>query len=249
MIPTVKGKYRKSYKIEGDEYEEEEEVMEIEQERHMRILTEQQKAIIQNQAELLQDQQKELDLQGLKIKKLIEEKKEKQKEKRDEEENVINVDDDEKKIKVEPSTSSGSGSGGAFRLENLFKRDVLEKFIPGYKTSQPETTDTTLTPISTSTTQQTQPSQTQPSVFVLMGTQDNVLLLQSVPSKVTEHRSGKTKPVPKEIRLRHKHYCENCKSYSAGKTYELTISRMTAYNQYANLCAKTAMQPFIRKQQ
>ena len=111
----------------------------------MQILTEQQKAIIQNQAELLQDQQKELDLQGSKIKKLIEEKKEKQKGKRDDEENVINVDDDEKKIKVEPSTSSGSGSGGAFRLEDLFKRDVLEKFIPGYKTSQPETTDTTPT--------------------------------------------------------------------------------------------------------
>ena len=211
VIPTVKGKYRKSYEIEGDEYEEEEEVTETEQERHMQILTEQQKAIIQNQAELLQDQQKELDLQGSKIKKLIAEKKEKQKEKR-EEENVINVDDDEKKIKLEPSTSSGSGSGGAFRLENLFKRDVLEKFIPGYKTSQPETTDTTPTPVSTSTMQETQPSQTQPSVFVLTGTQDNILLLQSVPSKVTEHRSGKTKPVPKDIRLRHKHYCENCKS-------------------------------------
>ena len=69
VIPTVKGKYRKSYEIKGDEYEEEEEVTETEQERHMRILTEQQKAIIQNQAELLQDQQKELDLQGLKIKK------------------------------------------------------------------------------------------------------------------------------------------------------------------------------------
>ena len=131
---------------------------------------------------------------------------------RDEEENVINVDDDEKRIKVEPSTSSGSGSGGAFRLENLFKCDVLEKFIPGNKTSQPETTDTTPTPVSTSTTQQTQPSQTQPSVFILTGIQDNILLLQSVPSKVTECRSGKTKPVPKDIRLRHKHYCENCKS-------------------------------------
>ena len=125
---------------------------------------------------------------------------------------MINVDDGEKKIKVEPSTSSGLGSGGAFQLENLFKRDVLEKFIPGYKTSQPETTNTTPIPVSTSTTQQTQPSQIQPSVFVLMGTQDNVLLLQSVPSKVTEHRSGKTKPVPKDIRLRHKHYCENCES-------------------------------------
>ena len=120
---------------------------------------------------------------------------------------MINVDDDEKKIKVEPSTSSGSGSGGAFQLENLFKRDVLEKFIPGYKTSQRETTDTTPTPISTSTTQQTQPS-----VFVPTGTQDNILLLQSVPSKVTERRSGKTKPVPKDIRLWHKHFCENCKS-------------------------------------
>ena len=62
VIPKVKGKYRKSYEIEGDEYEEEEEVTETEQERHMQILTEQQKAIIQNQAELLQDQQKELDL-------------------------------------------------------------------------------------------------------------------------------------------------------------------------------------------
>ena len=162
VIPTVKGKYRKSYEIEGVEYEEEEEeVMETEQERHMRILTEQQKAIIQNQAELLQDQQKELDLQGSKIKKLIEEKKEKQKEKRDEV-NVINVEDSEKKIEVEPSTSSRSG---AFWPENLFKCDVLEKFIPGYKASQTETTDTTPTPISTSTTQQAQPS-----VFVLRGT-------------------------------------------------------------------------------
>ena len=69
VIPTVKGKYRKSYEIEGVEYEEEEEVMEFEKERHMRILTEQQKAIIENQAQLLQDQQKELDLQGSKIKK------------------------------------------------------------------------------------------------------------------------------------------------------------------------------------
>ena len=208
VIPTVKGKYRKSYEIEGVEYEEEEEkdVPETEQERHMRILTEQQKAIIQNQAQLLQDQQKELDLQGSKIKKLIEEKKE-TKGKREEEESVINVED-EKKVKVEPSTSSGSGSSvGAFRLENLFKHDVLEKFIPGYKASQPESTDTTPTPISTSTTQQTQPS-----VFVPTGTQENVLLLQSVPSKVTECRSGRTRPVPKDGRLRHKHYCENCKS-------------------------------------
>ena len=140
---------------------------------------------------------------------MIEEKKEKQKEKRDEEENVINVEDSEKKIKVEPSTSSGSGT---FQLENLFKQDVLEKFIPGYKASQPETTDTTPTPISTSTTQQTQPLQGQSSVFVLKGSQDNILLIQSVPSKVTERRSGKTKPVPQEIRLQHKHYCENCKS-------------------------------------
>ena len=119
---------------------------------------------------------------------------------------MINVDDDEKKIKVEPLTSSGSGSG-SFQLENLFKHGVLEKFIPGYKEIQPETTHTTPTPISTSTTQQAQPS-----VFVPKSTQDNVLLIQSVPSKVTERRSGKTKSVPKDIRLCHKHYCENCKS-------------------------------------
>ena len=70
IIPTVKGKYRKSYEIEGDLYGEleQDEVMETEQEKHMRTLTEQQKAIIQNQAQLLQDQQKELDLQGSKIK-------------------------------------------------------------------------------------------------------------------------------------------------------------------------------------
>ena len=228
IIPTVGGKYRRSYEIEGQQVEDEadmeenvdEVVVESAEEKRLKLLTTQQSEILKSQAEMLQHQQQELEFQAANIRMLKEEREKKnrmskeEKEKQQKETNVkqevIDVDDSIVKVEPKPSTSSSSGKSG--KLEDMVRTELL-KFLPKYKTDVGTSSTTEKETSSTDTT--TLQVQPRVNVYVREDQQPNqnvILIKETTQKKTTERRAGKTRPKPKAIRKKHRFYCEECKS-------------------------------------
>ena len=136
IIPTVDGKYRRSYEIEGQEVEAEdmEEITESANEKYLKKLVQQQKEKIQNQEFMLQQQGQEIEFQAANIRMMKEKSKPKEGKDVTKPDEIIDLDDDSKVgIKSEASTSkSTSKVYDSFKLENVIKPEFL-KHIPGYK--------------------------------------------------------------------------------------------------------------------
>ena len=228
IIPTVDGKYQRSYEIEGQGGEVEEdmgEFTETSDEKYLKNLTQQQKEKIQSQEFMLQQQQQEIKFQAANIR-MMKEREEKLKKEKEatKEKKVLDVDDDSKVgIKSEPSTSQSTSQStskvyDSFKLENVIKPEFL-KFLPSYKPkeSKEEVRDKAEKSEEVqATATETSSSQAQPNVNIFVPTgeceQNVVLLLETKKKKSTERQSGKTFPVPKGRRLDTKFYCEKCKS-------------------------------------
>ena len=216
IIPTVDGKYRRSYEIEGQEVETEdlEEITESANEKFLKKLVQQQKEQIQNQEMMLHQQGQEIEIQAANIRMMKERRKPKEEKDVTKPDEIIDLDDDAKVgIKSEPSTSKST----SFKLENVIKPEFL-KYIPGYKpkVSQQEEDDKTGKSEELPATLSASSSGAEPNVNIFVPSvereQNVVLLLETKKKKSTERCSGKTHPVPKGRRLDTKYYCEKCKS-------------------------------------
>ena len=183
-------------------------------------MNQQQKHIIESKTELLVDQDKEIEGQASQIKKLkerMQQKEEEPKTRIEDPKDVINVDDNDDdsvatKIKQEKPSTSGTGP---IKLEEIFKKEALARWIPGYKaptSSEGSSTSASQIPSQPTSTDVPPPST---NVYLPQPSKDqNVVLLQPTQQnvKTTERRSGKTHPVPEGRRSKHKVYCEKCKS-------------------------------------
>ena len=227
IIPTIDGKYRRSYELEGQEVEAEgdmeekvdEVVVETAEEKHLKLLTTQQSDILKSQAKMLQHQQQEIEFQAANIRMLKEEREkkdrmQKEKEKGKKETNVKQevIDVDESVIKDEPKASTSSEKSG--KIEDMVRKELL-RFLPKYQSGVGVSSTTEKEGSSTTTSQISSEQTPATNVYVTQPTKDqNIILLQPTQQNVksTERRSGKTHPVPIGRRKLHKHYCENCKS-------------------------------------
>ena len=218
IIPTVDGKYRRSYEIEGQEVEAEdmEEITESANEKYLKKLVQQQKEKIQNQEFMLLQQGQEIEFQASNIRMLKEErekksnmsKEEKEKKKTNIKEEVIDVDESTVKDEAKQSTSSAKSG----KIEDMVRKELLQ-FLPKYQSGLGTSSTTEKEGSSTDTTS----SQVKPDVNVYVREDEqpaeNVILVkEAVQKKVPERRAGKTRPKPKAIREKHKYYCEDCKS-------------------------------------
>ena len=170
----------------------------------------QQQDLLKSQEKIMHRQDRELEQKEKRIRELqrmlAKEKSKKQTEELieipDDDDNG-NEDDDEEfnlsKVKTEPKVEpSGSRSGG-YKLER--ENPALLKWLPGFTEKAHEIQPPT--PVSEQKTRIYIPQQQEDKSIVLM---------EHIPIKSTERRSGKTQPVPKGRHKKNKFYCEKCKS-------------------------------------
>ena len=216
VIATVEGERCTSYenpeKVENVIVEKiQDESLQIELE-HLRKVAKQQKHIIESKTELLVDQDKEIEKQVARIRKMKEELE--KKEKSGDVTEVIKIDDDDDKPKIKQEEGSTSGSG-SIKLEKMFKPEDLGRWIPGYKKPGSSQSSSMADLQTSSETKPPAPSQPSSTIYVPKESQqENVIVLQPTQQnqKTTECRGGRTHPVPEGRRKDYKFYCEKCKS-------------------------------------
>ena len=219
VIPTVEGVRCTSFETGGNVEEENVQAESLPENvrvelEHLRKVTQQQKHIIESKTELLVDQDKEIERQASRIKKMKERMEVKEEEHKKKIQDT-NEDDDEKRSKtgIEKDKLTPSGSG-PIKLEKMYSQESLERWIPGYKAEKSSEDSTGTTPHSSS---QPIPTTVKPSANVYLPDSSqpgNILLLKPTQQnvKTTDRRSGKTHPVPEGRRSKDKVYCENCTS-------------------------------------